>query len=69
MNVKQKLNPPDCNGDAPDGAADAIDRCGTQQQGAEPESTRPEVTLATVSDKAMESVSYTHLTLPTKRIV
>ena len=54
MNVKQKLNPPDCNGDAPDGAADAIDRCGTQQQGAEPESTRPEVTLATVSDKAME---------------
>ena len=54
MNVKQKLSPPDCNGDAPDGAADAIDRCGTQQPAAEPESTRPEVTLATVSDKAME---------------
>ena len=54
MKVKQKLNPPDCNGDAPDGTADAIDLRGTQQPATEPESTKPEVTLATVSDKAME---------------
>ena len=54
MKVNQKLNPPNCNGDAPDGTADAIDLRGTQQPATEPESTKPEVTLATVSDKAME---------------